>query len=222
MAGSSASETFPMPTLIPLGDSSFLVRFGTTLTDDANRAAVAFASALARAPVPGVLEVMPNLVSVLLRYNPCAATPDTILGEVRLRLSGLASDKRKPHDWTIPVVFDGPDLEETAAALGMTGAAFIAAHNASPLRVLATGFAPGFVYCGLHPQVLVLPRRMAVRPAVPAGSVLFAAGQTAIAATEMPTGWHVIGHTDFNNFEPTKQKPTRLTAGDTIQFEAVR
>ncbi|WP_332690339.1 5-oxoprolinase subunit B family protein [Devosia sp.] len=219
MAGSSASETFPMPTLIPLGDSSFLVRFGTVLTDSANRAAIALASELTRVPVPGVVEIMPNLVSVLLRYDPLAASPAMIQGELRLRLFGLASDRRKAHRWTIPVVFDGPDLDEAATSLGMTAEAFITAHNASPLRVLATGFAPGFVYCGLHPEGLVLPRRTDVRSAVPAGSVLFAAGQTAITATEMPTGWHVIGRTDFSNFQPLKQPPTRLAAGDVIRFE---
>lgn len=219
MAGSSASPIFPMPTLIPLGDSSLLVRFGTVLTDDANRAAIALASELVRAPIPGVLEIMPNLVSVLLRYDPLAASSAAIQGELRLRLSGLAGDGRKAHRWTIPVVFNGPDLEAAATALGLSVEAFIAAHNASSLRVLATGFAPGFVYCGLHPESLVLPRRTATRPAVPAGSVLFAAGQTALTATEMPTGWHVIGRSDFNNFQPQKRPPTRLSAGDVIQFE---
>lgn len=219
MAGSSAPQTFPMPTLIPLGDSSLLVRFGTALTDDANRAAIALASELTRAPISGVLEVMPNLVSVLLRYDPLAVSPAAIQGEVRLRLPGLVDDRRKTHRWTIPVTFNGPDLDEAAAACGMSAQSFITAHNAAPLRVLATGFAPGFVYCGLHPDALVLPRRMTVRPTVPAGSVLFAAGQTAITATEMPTGWHVIGRTDFANFQPHKRPPTRLAAGDVIQFE---
>jgi inhibitor of KinA len=49
--------------------------------------------------------------------------------------------------------------------------------------------------------------------------VLFAAGQTAIAATEIPTGWHVIGRTEFRNFDPTASVPTRLAAGDAVQFE---
>src|SRR5690606_22974103 len=98
---------------------------------------------------------------------------------------------------------------------------FVAAHNAVPLRVLATGFAPGFVYCGLHRDALVLPRRTAIRPLVPVGSVLFAAGQTAIAATEMPTGWHVIGYTTFRNFDPAATPPTRLGAGDAVRFAVV-
>ena len=86
---------------------------------------------------------------------------------------------------------------------------------------LTTGFAPGFVYCGFHLEALNLPRRDLVRPQVPAGSVLFAAGQTAIAATDIPTGWHVIGRTDLRNFDPAAVPPTRLRAGDSVVFEAI-
>ncbi|MDF2984487.1 MAG: allophanate hydrolase subunit 1, partial [Devosia sp.] len=87
------------------------------------------------------------------------------------------------------------------------------------LRVLATGFAPGFVYCGMHPEALAVPRRAAVRRQVPAGTVLFAAGQTAITSTPIPTGWHVIGHTGFRNFDPAAEPPSAVRAGDSIEFE---
>lgn len=219
MAGSSAAETSPNPTIVALGDAGLLVRFGTVLTDAANRAAIALALALDRAPIPGVVEVVPNLVSVLLRYDPIVCAPSAIAGELRLRLFSLSEAEPQTERWTIPITFDGPDLDAVAAALGLSPSAFISAHNARPLRVLATGFAPGFVYCGLHPNELVIPRRAAVRPSVPAGSVLFAAGQTAITSTEMPTGWHVIGRTSFANFDPAWQKPTRLGAGDVVTFE---
>lgn len=216
----AAPQTFPTPTIVPLGDSGLLVRFGTVLTDAANRAAIALALALDRMPIAGVTEVVPNLVSVLLRYEPgTGPSPAAIAGELRLRLFALAGAATEATHWIISATFDGPDLEAVSAALGLTTAQFVAAHNARPLRVLATGFAPGFVYCGLHPDGLVLPRRTEVRPSVPPGSVLFAAGQTAITATEMPTGWHVIGHTDFANFDPASQPPTRLGAGDLVSFE---
>jgi KipI family sensor histidine kinase inhibitor len=220
MAAPSAPLTFPTPTIVPLGDSGLLVRFGAVLTDAANRAAIALALALDRAPIAGVTEVVPNLVSVLLRYEPgTGPSVTTIAGELRLRLSTLVDAPAETSRWTIPIFFDGPDLDAVSVALGLAPAQFVAAHNARPLRVLATGFAPGFVYCGLHPEALLLPRRTAVRSSVPPGSVLFAAGQTAITATEMPTGWHVIGRTDFANFDPARHSPTRLGAGDEVTFE---
>lgn len=221
MAGSSAPVTFPTLTIVPLGDSALLVRFGTVLSDAANRAAIALARGLDREPIAGVVEVVPNLVSVLLRFDPLAGGSAGIASELRLRLFSLGNEGVEGRRWVVPVRFDGPDLEAVSATLGLSPAAFVAAHNAAPLRVLATGFAPGFVYCGLHPASLLLARRTEVRPALPAGSVLFAAGQTAITATEMPTGWHVIGRTDFSNFDPAAEPPTRLTAGDLIVFEAV-
>ena len=221
MADLLNSTTFPTPTIIPLGDSALLVRFGTTLSDEANRAAIAFALLLEREPLPGVVEIAPNLVSVLLRYDPLLTPPSALTGELRLRLFGLKQGSAAALAWNIPVIFDGPDLDEVAAVLSLNPQAFIAAHCARTLRVLATGFAPGFVYCGLHEPALVMPRRMTVRPAVPAGSVLFAAGQTAITATEMPTGWHVIGHTSFSNFAPAAARPTQLSAGDLVNFSVL-
>jgi KipI family sensor histidine kinase inhibitor len=225
MAGPAPLPILPPPTLLPLGDAALLIRFATSLTDQANRTAIAFAQVLARDPVPGVIEVVPSLVSVFLRYDPWTVALNTLMGEVRLRLFGLSVDETAlPSVRTIPTHFGGeagPDLDEVAAALGLTADAFVAAHNATTLRVLATGFAPGFVYCGFHPEALVLPRRSAVRRSVPKGSVLFAAGQTAIAATEIPTGWHVIGHTDFANFDVAALPPTVLAPGDQLVFEAL-
>lgn len=221
MADLPNSKTFPTPTIITLGDSALLVRFGTTLSDEANRAAIALALLLEREPLQGVVEIAPNLVSVLLRYDPLTTQPSILSGELRLRLFALKQESAEARAWNIPVVFDGPDLDEVAAALALNRQTFIAAHCARTLRVLATGFAPGFVYCGLHEAALVVPRRMTVRPSVPAGSVLFAAGQTAITATEMPTGWHVIGRTGFSNFHPAAARPTELSAGDLVNFSVL-
>lgn len=215
----------PSPLILPLGDMSLLVRFGTTLSNDANEAAITFARRLRRALPQGVTEIDPNLVSVLLKYDPERIDFERLAGEVRLLLSEPeADDAVAPTTHYVSVAFggnEGPDLDQAATTLGMTTADFIAAHNANPLRVLTTGFAPGFVYCGFHPENLRLPRRTSVRPPVAPGSVLFAAGQTAITSTPIPTGWHVIGRTEFRNFVPEMDPPTQLREGDIVIFEAV-
>jgi KipI family sensor histidine kinase inhibitor len=215
----------PSPLILPLGDVSLLVRFGTALSDDANRAAIAFARRLRRELPYGVIEIDPNLISVLLKYDPERIDFERLAGEVRLLLSEPESDDVPvPATHYVAVAFggnEGPDLDQAAASLGMSTADFIARHNANPLRVLTTGFAPGFVYCGFHPEALRLPRRTSVRPPVAPGSVLFAAGQTAITSTPIPTGWHVIGRTAFRNFDPDADPPTQLREGDLVIFEAV-
>jgi len=208
----------PSPTLIPLGDCALLVRFAESLSDEANRAAIALSRQLDAEPPEGVLEVAPGLVSVLLRVAPRTDFA-RLRGEVMLRLREV--DAAPPSaEHAIAVTFDGEDLGEVATMLNVTPEQFIATHNESPLRVLATGFAPGFVYCGFHDRHMVVPRRQQVRPVVPAGTVLFAAGQTAIAATPIRTGWHVIGRTSFANFKATCLPPTILQPGDHVAFRA--
>jgi len=224
MAQTAAPAPLPNPLIVPLGDHGLLVRFADALSDRANLAAIDFARRL-RAQLPeGVTEIDPNLVSVLLKYDPARIGFERLAGEVSLLIAQPGGRKGpRPKRHTIAVSFggeDGPDLEAVAKKLKLTPKAFIAAHNAYPLRVLNTGFAPGFVYCGFHPEQLELPRQESVRPMVPAGTILFAAGQTAITATAIPTGWHVIGRTDFRNFDPRQDPPTRLSEGDEIVFEA--
>ncbi|RYE46987.1 MAG: allophanate hydrolase subunit 1 [Hyphomicrobiales bacterium] len=208
-----------LPLILPLGDRGLLVRFGETLSDAANRAAIDLARRIEAAAIPDVVEVVPNLISVLVRYEPTKLTFDRLAGEIRLLAPAADDSIAAGVRHAVAVSFDGEDLEEVAELVELPVADFIRAHNAAPLRVLATGFAPGFVYCGMHPEALAVPRRAAVRRQVPAGTVLFAAGQTAITSTPIPTGWHVIGHTGFRNFDPAAEPPSAVRAGDSIEFE---
>lgn len=202
----------------PLGDAAVLVRFGDGLSDTANVRAIAFARRLAADLPDGIEEIAPGLVSVLLRLRP-GTDFIRLSGELRLQL-GQHQALPDATSHSIEIVFDGEDLPDVAQRLGVDPGEFVARHNAAPLRVLATGFAPGFVYCGFHGRDMVLPRRETIRPMVPAGTVLFAAGQTAVAATPIRTGWHVIGRTNFQNFDPVRDPPTQLRAGDEVRFAA--
>ena len=59
-----------MPSIVPVGDAAVLVRFGDTLSEAANRQAIAFAAGLDADVPEGVEEIAPGLVSVLLRTKP--------------------------------------------------------------------------------------------------------------------------------------------------------
>lgn len=210
-----------LPRIVPLGESALLVRFADRLSERANARAVAFARWLDAAPPAGVTELDPNLVSVLVRFDPSLVGREQLAGELRVILSQPFDRPFESIQHDIPVRYggdDGPDLAEAADVLQVTPDVFIARHSARPLKVLTTGFAPGFVYCGFHEEAVSLPRRHVVRDRVPAGSVLFAARQTAICATPIRSGWHLIGRTGFRNFDPGDLPPTRLKEGDRVRF----
>jgi KipI family sensor histidine kinase inhibitor len=84
-----------------------------------------------------------------------------------------------------------------------------------------TGFAPGFTYLGDLDEALVLPRRTSPRVRVPAGSVAIAGAQTAVYPLVTPGGWHLIGTTSMAMFDPARDPPARVRAGDSVRFVRV-
>ncbi len=95
----------------------------------------------------------------------------------------------------------GPDLEDVAAACGLTPEEVCRRHAAVEYIVCFVGFLPGFPYLGLLDPSLRLPRRHAPRARVAPGSVAIAGEYTGVYPWASPGGWHLIGHTDEPLFD---------------------
>jgi KipI family sensor histidine kinase inhibitor len=94
----------------------------------------------------------------------------------------------------------------------------IARHSRRSYIVDLLGFVPGFAYLSELDAALQLPRRPQPRPRVPAGSVAIAGAQTAVYPLDTPGGWHIIGRTDSVMFDPLRDAPALLRAGDKVRF----
>ena len=81
------------------------------------------------------------------------------------------------------------------------------------------GFAPGFPYLGGLNKKLSTPRLDTPRITIPSGSVGIAESQTGIYPNDSPGGWQLIGRTPLNLFDPNREQPSLLVAGDYIKFE---
>jgi KipI family sensor histidine kinase inhibitor len=97
----------------------------------------------------------------------------------------------------------------------------ISIHSSAEYRVFVTGFVPGWGYLGVLDQRLRLPRRATPRTRVPAGSVAIAESQTGVYPSATPGGWHLIGSTDVQMFDPQQTPPSLLSVGDRVKFERV-
>lgn len=120
----------------------------------------------------------------------------------------------------IPVRYDGPDLADTAAALGMSAERLVAEHAAAAWRVDFIGFAPGFGYCSAPDWPHRVPRLDSPRERVPAGAVAIADGWSAVYPRASPGGWRLIGTTDAALWDQERTPPALLAAGATVRFEA--
>ncbi len=132
-----------------------------------------------------------------------------------------AVDPPRPHQsHVLPVVFDGADLDEVAAAHRHLDRPWsIRAGSAADLRVAFLGFAPGFPYLtGLPPELAALPRRDAPRTSVPAGSVAVGGGFASIYPRASPGGWQLLGWTDVPLFDPDAPPYALVRPGDRVRF----
>jgi KipI family sensor histidine kinase inhibitor len=164
--------------------------------------------------LPGVTDIVPGARTVLLDGEP-PADLERLLAE----WDGTAPEDEKPARVEIPVVYDGPDLEDVAGLTGLTPRQVVEAHTGQDAVVAFCGFAAGFAYItGLPFDV---PRLSEPRTAVPAGSVGLAAGFTGVYPRRSPGGWRLIGRTDAVLWDETRVPPALLTPGTAVRFVAV-
>ncbi len=212
------------PSVRAVGLSGVLVSFSDVLTDAANHAALAFRDRIEAERIAGVTETSTALTSAFVSYDPLALPLAELSARIKALLatgSGPAPDAQPQRLWHIPTAFggaDGPQLAEAAGMAGLTPEAAVAAIAATPLRVMAIGFAPGQPYIGSLPERWNLPRQTSLTTEVPAGSVAVAVRQLVLFANASPTGWRVIGRTGFRVFQPEAKAPFALRPGDGVRL----
>ena len=222
----SAADTFPR--IDPLGLDGVLVRFADSLTEPANRAALAFRAALESDPPEAVEEVSTSLVSTHLRFDPLHLPLDRLAADLRHRLAA--------QDWyraplpegrrllSIPTVYGtdlAPQLAEAAGLADRSEAEAIRELSGAPLRVTTIGFAPGQPYLGTLSEAWDIPRQTGLTPSVPVGALVVAIRQMVLFSVSTPTGWRHVGQTHARLFRPEAQQPFLLRPGDEVRFPAI-
>ncbi|TAM69522.1 MAG: allophanate hydrolase subunit 1 [Microbacteriaceae bacterium] len=216
--------------LLPYGDRAVLAELDT-LGD-----VLALHEALEATRPAGVLDVVPaaRTVAVLVdpRRMPLETTRAWITGardELRhsslrapLPLAHAAPTGTPSHDpvraVTIDVDYDGEDLPEVAAFLGLSVNEVIDLHTGTPWRVAFGGFALGFGYLVTDHDRLVVPRREQARTTVPAGAVGLAGEFSGVYPRSGPGGWQLIGRTDALLWDPKRDPAALLSPGTIVTF----
>lgn len=217
-----------LPSITPLGDAALLLTFGHAV-DRALAARVRSAAERIRsAHHAGVTDVVPAYTTVAVYFDPA----HTSMRALTATLAGVCAEN--PGDVTgaepamtarmieIPVWYDGADIGDVAVATGLSVREVIERHSAPSYYAYLLGFVPGFAYLGDLDPALVLPRRVNPRQRVPAGAVAIAGAQTAVYPLSTPGGWHLIGSTRAIMFDPSREPPTLIGAGDRVRFVPVR
>ncbi|HTJ71239.1 MAG TPA: allophanate hydrolase subunit 1 [Actinospica sp.] len=175
-------------------------------------------------PPKGFVDAIPAAETVMVVFDP-ARTEAAALGQWLQGAVARAGKHEAVADQgpvvTIPVTYDGPDLNDVAMRAGLSIDEVVRRHAAGEYVVAFCGFAPGFGYLtGLDPA-LRLPRRTVPRTRIPAGSVAIADRYTSVYPTASPGGWHLLGRTTTAMWDIDRQPPALLTPGTRVRFEAI-
>jgi inhibitor of KinA len=208
--------------IVPAGDSALIVEFEERIDPDVNARTIACAEAIQAAGVPGVRDVVPTYRSVAVYFDPLRTDCDALTACLERAPGEPATGVAvAPTPVRIPVCYGGdlgPDLLSVASFAGMAEVEVVRVHAGATYRVFMLGFVPGFAYLGIVDQRIAMPRHATPRVRVPVGSVGIAGAQTGVYSAETPGGWQLVGRTPVKPFDPARDDPFLMKAGDAVQF----
>ena len=229
--------------IVPLGDSAVIVRVREQFEDAPEETldgVVRTFRHLRNAAIPVVIELALAYTSVAVFFDPVAVTKasakggdafDWLAERIRAVVAAGADRGRRVRTTRsdvrlveIPVCYDpefAPDLDEVARHAQISTKEVVDLHSTTEYRVACIGFVPGFPFLAGLPKKLATPRRDVPRKEIPAGSVGVGGAQTGIYPLRSPGGWNLIGRTPLRLFDPTKNPPALLQAGDRVRFRAI-
>lgn len=169
-------------------------------------------------------DILPGYDSVTVRFDPQKLSYQTAKEHFKQALSAKPKADTPSDIFDLPVCYEGEhalDLSLAAKTLGISEDELMFHHSDPIYNVVFQGFIPGFTFCSGVDEAILLPRHNTPRVKVPAGSVGIANWQTGIYALPSPGGWQVLGATPLTLFDPNRDQPFLLCAGQRIKFTPI-
>jgi 5-oxoprolinase (ATP-hydrolysing) subunit B len=171
--------------------------------------------------MPGARDVVLGVNNVLVTFDPLQVRPEQLVDALLLAWDESKAGQDHGRSVEVPVVYDtssGSELEALARHAGIGVGEVVRLHTSAEYHVACIGSVPGFAYLVGLPPELAMPRHSTPRARIPKGTVAIGGSQTGIIPMDMPSGWHALGLTKLDLFDPARSEPCLLRAGDRVRF----
>jgi urea carboxylase len=212
----------------PGGDRSVLMLLGDEMSFDLNFLVHAVARCIRDSRIPGIVELIPEMASILLSYDPDRISYEGLVAEVEALRRGMGASDDAELDsrlFYVPILYfdpwtracvddyrarmkeklwDGDLLVELNGLSGLDALKRI--HSGSEYWVAALGFWPGL--CSLLPldprSLLTAPKYNPPRTWTPKGTIGLGGAITCIYPDETPGGYQIFARTPMPIWDRTQ------------------
>lgn len=209
----------------PLGSCSILIEWPAEINENILDDVLNFKNRLKLFYTKQKVEINNTYSSILINYGSTIRNIYSTFSDLKeCYLQSEPSFKTEIDHWIIPVCYDekfGVDIQYLSDEKKLLKTDIVDLHSSPIYRVYFLGFLPGFLYLGGLDKKLYQARRSEPRLRVDKGSLAIGGQQTGIYPCNSPGGWHLIGKTPLDLFNPQLKPPCFAKSGDKISFKSV-
>lgn len=176
-----------------MGDQAIVAQFENKLSLQVSRSVQSFAHLIKKSELIGIKHLLPAFNNLTICYDPTIIEYHKLIDKLR-------------------------SLEEISRRSGLSSEEVIKLLHSKPYFVYMIGFIAGYPYCGDIDERLALPRRSNPRIKVKKGTIQIVNQQTGIFTITAPSGWHLVGWTPMEMFNPNVDPPSMFRGGDYVQY----
>lgn len=208
-----------------MGDQAIVAQFEEVISIEVNKYVQSFAHLVEEKSIHGVKQLLPAFNNVTITYDARLIDYNVLLEKLK-EIEKEISIKNEYIGKTIhiPAVFGGeygPDIKDIMSISGLKYDEVIELLLSKTYYVFMIGFVAGYPYGGHIDERLITKRRANPRLKVKKGTIQVVDKQIGQMTMDTPTGWHLVGWSPMEIFNPYKKPPGLIQAGDNMKFEPI-
>ena len=213
------------PKIMVISDNSIIIEYPPAISKEINSNIRSIVREIKNNLSEEIVDIIPAYHNIIVGYDCLEVDPLVLCDKISAIVSTISeSDIVEREIVEIPVCYEEPyglDLDDVCEIHSISKEELIRKHTEPEYLVYMIGFTPGFPYLGGMDESLATPRKKEPRSKIPAGSVGIAGSQTGVYPIASPGGWQIIGRTPLKLFDPYRNNPVMIEAGQYIKYISI-